>query len=1248
MPTVTMHCAHCRKVLINQPAHPYGPHWWVHCVFCQQGNVLDAAQYGLPPSPDVWKTDPTNIELYPEPFKSQAIKIIQSISEAMAAEMESLDQFGLPRPILKTFFEIEPVLNPTGGLTDIHIKPPSFDWSFVTSQKLHVKSRHPGLVYWAVHDPESGKQAKEWEKEIEQLSHIFDFPAIIERFPGHWLSRHPYEFFYDLNRRSSQPFAASKHAEYLTTTRYPPWHQYRLERQPALSVAEARRIEVGLSLLHEISDGCQWNQDALYEARKCRYWLYAPDKELPTRVMFELAPPDFASASEQVTLKVLPSGEVRPTLMAQLFENLRAVREPFTFALVAANDAFSFQIVCAVADRPTIEHNLRVLFPDFSVIEADPPPVLPHAVKLRPKTHHHTLKTLRDFAQDPFGQFFTLLDEAQSLDPAVSATVELHCAPVHADTLAEIIKEFERSKKWCEENDKDLEAKLLADRIKPLQAKQPPWALGVTIASTDAALTDMLTAHGLRQYETIEQKFVAPRGNARVKYECIENLPWALASTDELIALAHFPDRSITVDRLETVKSASRQPPDLYTKPEPAESDSVMPEPEYIDLGTSTHRHQTREVILPNVVRDRHVYVVGKTRTGKSTLVFNMARQDIEAGRGVAVIDPHGDLVEDLLPYIPKHRVQDTIYFNAAADPQPHGLNPFVATSEREVSIIADDLIVTFKRFSESWGDRFENILRYTFHTLLRIPGSGFLDIQTILQNPAFRERIVSQLEAPALRDFWQQQYPVIAKTQEAVQPILNRMSKFMLSQSLHAVLAERKPTLNFGEILRDQKILLVNLSQGQTGEDASHLLGSLVVSQFQMAAMRRAGLSKEARTPFYLYVDEFQNFLASPFDKILAEAGKYKLCLTLAHQYISQLDDKTRASIFGNVGTVVIFSLGFQDAKFLKPELGQFSDEDVVNLDRGSYEAFCRPATKASDTFKFKTLAPPPRPAENFVEEIIRQHAAPVPTPEPVEPPTTPPPIEPAAPPKPEPEPVADAQPVKAEPKWFPSVREKILYYLAEAEYLSTRQIIELCFAQQKTEASRKANAARELGALEDGGQIKSDWFGGGKIYSLKACNPTAHNLAVRDLYVKIVRSGFELVTVEFFCTDVAGLSPDLAVSFRADAGAPIQTYWEYDVGGEGLDELRSKLSRYAAHQRPHRVCFVVPEEPRREKLMRHLAGSNISFAVLDQFSTLQESAFCHSADGGAVKSSSLPFFTLKTPLDNSCNSHETEDLAT
>lgn len=645
------------------------------------------------------------------------------------------------------------------------------------------------------------------------------------------------------------------------------------------------------------------------------------------------------------------------------------------------------------------------------------------------------------------------------------------------------------------------------------------------------------------------------------------------------------------------------QPPNLFTG-------------SGVQIGSSTARSgATVAVSIPERVRDRHLYLVGKTRTGKSTLLLNIAVQDIRAGRGVAVIDPHGDLVEELLHYIPQERIEDTIYFDATDREHPIPLGILNAQNEEEIGLLADDLLIAFRRLSDSWGERVESILRYTFHTLLRIPGATFLDIQDILQSQSERDRILSHIGPGPITDFWQHQYPQYPR--DAGAPILSRMSKFVLSPVLSALLSQSDSRLNFYEVIQNKKIFLANISQGSIGEDTAKLLGSLLVSQIQLAIMRRARLPKETREPYYLFVDEFQNFASSAFDKILSEAGKYKLSLTLAHQYISQLDDKTRNAILGNVGTIIMFQSNAQDAHALRSELGAFLPDDLANLDsQSAHEALCRPATRSSDTFKMFTQPPLPAPsvshrtaivehtretygsdphstAKNVSHAIENRHHEVSTSGE-----------------KPRAKrPVRDAIAL-AVAKEFTTNQDKALFYINQAGYLSTRQIIHLCYSHL-AESARATVASRDLRGLAAEKRLKAQPFGKEKIYyTSRTCNPTTHNVAIRDLFVKIIRSGFELAEVNFF-PDLKTLTPDLSIAFLGRDGSLIKTFWEYDTGTEGVGEMIKKVRRYEAYSADSLITFVVTTAERLAQLRRAISEAFITYATMGDFETLNQAVF-------------------------------------
>jgi hypothetical protein len=318
-----------------------------------------------------------------------------------------------------------------------------------------------------------------------------------------------------------------------------------------------------------------------------------------------------------------------------------------------------------------------------------------------------------------------------------------------------------------------------------------------------------------------------------------------------------------------------------------------------------------------------------------------MAISDIERGNGLCVIDPHGDIATDLLNHIPERRKADLIYFNATDEAHPIAFNPLKGIHPKYHHLVTSGLVSTFKKiWSESWGPRMEYILRFTLLTLLCVPDATLLDIQPLLTNKEVRARALCHVGDEHILSFWHDEFDKYSPTlrNEAIAPILNKTGLFIASTPLRNIVGQKTNSFRLQQVLDTGKILIVNLSKGQIGEDASSLLGAMLVNAIQLAALHRAGQPEDARRPFYLYIDECHSFVTLAFANILAEARKYGLSLFLAHQYIEQLDERVRAAIFGNVGTIISFRVGAADAEYLAKEFYPvFSEEDLVNLPRYS-----------------------------------------------------------------------------------------------------------------------------------------------------------------------------------------------------------------------------------------------------------------------------------------------------------------------
>jgi len=361
--------------------------------------------------------------------------------------------------------------------------------------------------------------------------------------------------------------------------------------------------------------------------------------------------------------------------------------------------------------------------------------------------------------------------------------------------------------------------------------------------------------------------------------------------------------------------------------------------------------------------RRRHMYLIGKTGMGKSTILENMIIQDIHNGHGVCVIDPHGDLVEKVVDFIPANRINDVIYFNPADLDFPIAFNVLEIVDESERHLVVSGLIGVFKKiWADSWGPRLEYVLHHAISALLEYPGSTLLGIMRMLVDKNFRNKVVDKLSDPVVKAFWVEEYAKYPDKfqSEAIAPIQNKVGRFLSSALIRNILGQVKSSFAMRDVMDNQKILLLNLAKGRVGEDNSALLGAMMITKIQLAAMSRVNIPENERKDFFLYVDEFQNFATESFANILSEARKYRLDLTLAHQYIEQVDETVQAAMFGNVGTIVSFRVGAVDAEYLEKEFfPQFTQENLVNLPK--YQVYLKLMIDgvASEAFSATTLPP-------------------------------------------------------------------------------------------------------------------------------------------------------------------------------------------------------------------------------------------------------------------------------------------------
>jgi CxxC-x17-CxxC domain-containing protein len=400
-------------------------------------------------------------------------------------------------------------------------------------------------------------------------------------------------------------------------------------------------------------------------------------------------------------------------------------------------------------------------------------------------------------------------------------------------------------------------------------------------------------------------------------------------------------------------------------------------EQEVTMFAETNFRNQNRRFGIKTDDRRRHFYVLGKTGMGKTTLLENMVISDILAGHGVGIIDPHGDFAEKILNFIPSERVNDVVYFNPADFDYPIGFNILESVDEQHKHLVAAGLMGVFKKiWPDVWSARMEHILNNCILSLLDFPGSTLLGVNRILTDKEYRKRVVSKIKDPVVKSFWTEEYARWEDRfrNEAIAPIQNKVGQFLSASVIRNIVAQVKSTIHVRQIMDEGKIFIMNLAKGRIGEDSSRILGGMLITKLQLAAMERVNVLEADRRDFYLYVDEFQNFATQSFANILSEARKYHLNLIIAHQYIEQLDEEyVRPAVFGNVGTIVTFRVGGKDAEFLEQEFTpQFVIEDMVSL--GKYDVYLKLMINgvASAPFSARTLPPIGNPTGNG-EKVIR-----------------------------------------------------------------------------------------------------------------------------------------------------------------------------------------------------------------------------------------------------------------------------------
>lgn len=452
----------------------------------------------------------------------------------------------------------------------------------------------------------------------------------------------------------------------------------------------------------------------------------------------------------------------------------------------------------------------------------------------------------------------------------------------------------------------------------------------------------------------------------------------SILNIEELASLYHLPHANVETPNMVWANNKTAEPPSNLPTVKTTSAEALSP------IGITDFRGYHHQFGVKRSDRGRHMYIVGQTGTGKSYMLLLLTLSDIYHGGGFAVIDPHGDFAGDVLRYIPQNRINDVVYFNPADTEYPIAFNPLEVTDPSLKNHISSEVVGSLKRmFGYSWGPRLEYILRYTILALLDYPNATMLGITRMLTEKQFRTDVIAQIQDPVVKNFWVNEFASWNEkfASEAVAPILNKVGAFTANPLVRNIIGQPQSAFNIRRMMDEGKILVVNLSRGQVGEDNAATLGSLMVTKIQLAAMSRANIAHiEERRPFHLYVDEFQNFATDSFAVILSEARKYGLNLTIANQYISQMSQEVRDAVFGNVGSIISFRVSADDAPYLAKYFAPtFEPEDLIKLNNRHFIINMSIDGETAGCFTAQSLVVP-QTETDFIPQIIehsRSHYA-------------------------------------------------------------------------------------------------------------------------------------------------------------------------------------------------------------------------------------------------------------------------------
>lgn len=639
------------------------------------------------------------------------------------------------------------------------------------------------------------------------------------------------------------------------------------------------------------------------------------------------------------------------------------------------NQQIRFQITCDTDIVPFIQTQIQSNYP-LVIIEKATDSLSGQnlsftALKLK-QGSYYPIATYANFTDiDPLASILSVLSKSS---PDQLAIVQYAIESTNSSWQASGASFAEKGKK----NEDGTYSPRTDQTIIKEKISYPGFKVSVRVASnTRETLKELISAFGVfaradANSFSVKKSLFAKKGGVKelVERKVTDN---QILNIVELATIWHLPSDKIKTPTIAWGTSVLSEPPENL----PTALYATDDDKQHVNFFAKTvFKNKDTIFGIKDIDRRRHIWTIGKTGTGKSTMIANMTIDDLKKGRGIAVIDPHGDLCEILLDYVPKSRINDVIYFNPADKDYPIVINPLEVTNKEEAELVVSGIVSIFNKiFGFSWGPRLEYILRTSLLTLSDVPNTTLKDIPLLLTNQSYRNQIVGKITEPILKSFWVDEFDKMPLNlqKEAISPILNKVGQFVTSPLIRTVIGSPKSTIKLDDVMNEGKILFANLSQGRLGEDNAALLGAMLITKLQLAAMHRVDMPEEARRDFYLYVDEFQNFATGSFIKIMSEARKYRLNIMLANQYMAQIPEEVQKAILGNAGTIISFSVGANDAAILFKEFAEvFSETDLVNL--SNYQVAIKLMIEGHSTRPFlaHTLPLPISRNENR-EKVIR-----------------------------------------------------------------------------------------------------------------------------------------------------------------------------------------------------------------------------------------------------------------------------------